>query len=138
MSTYYYKYMPTDYNICILYAKHKQFICFCYARLAYPAFFQPRTSMPATQHPSVFGKCQRANNKLANNFFSVTLSYIRPGTRFDLTCSQVSPTKKRRENMFQCNKITLDVSSQIIICDPSREKGAYPNFTLWLFSRSWA
>ena len=22
-------------------------------------------------------------------------------------------------------------------CDPSREKGAYPNFTLWLFSRSW-
>ena len=32
-----------------------------------------------------------------------------PGTKFDLTCSQFSQTKKGRENsMFQCNKIILE------------------------------
>ena len=31
----------------------------------------------------------------------------------------------------------LQFSSEKFICDPSREKGAYPNFTPWLFSRSW-
>ena len=42
--------MPTGYNICIMYAKHDQFTCFCYARLVYPGFFQPRTLTPVTQH----------------------------------------------------------------------------------------
>ena len=47
-------------------------------------------------------------------FFSISLSYVRPGTRFDLTCSQFGQAKKRRENnMFQCSKITLEVSSQL-------------------------
>jgi len=33
--------MPKDYNICIMYAKHEQFRCFCYAKLAYRGFFNP-------------------------------------------------------------------------------------------------
>ena len=45
--------------------------------------------------------------------FSISLLYVRPGTRFDLTCSQFGRTEKRRENnIFQCNQITLEVSSQ--------------------------
>ena len=48
-------------------------------------------------------------------FASHILSYVRPGTRFDLTCSQFDRTKKRRENnMFHCNKVTLEVPSQLI------------------------
>ena len=47
-------------------------------------------------------------------FFSISLSDVRPGTRFDLTCDPFGRTKKRRENnMFHCNKITLEVSSQL-------------------------
>ena len=37
-------------------------------------------------------------------FFS--LSYIRPGTRFDLTCNQFGQTEKGKQNVFQRNKIT--------------------------------
>ena len=49
------------------------------------------------------------------NIFSMSLSYIWPGTWFDLKCSQFGQTKKRRENsMFQCNKIMLEVSTIII------------------------
>ena len=48
------------------------------------------------------------------SFFSISLSYVRlAGTRFDLTCRQFGLTKKMRENnVFQSNKITLEVSSQ--------------------------
>ena len=37
----------------------------------------------------------------------------------------------------QLQKCTAVYTTWANICDPSREKGAYPNFTLWLFSRSW-
>ena len=41
--------------------------------------------------------------------FSTSMSYVRPGTNFDLTCSQFGQTEKRRgNNMFQCNIITCD------------------------------
>ena len=42
--------------------------------------------------------------KPTNNFFSISLSYVRPGTRFDLACSQCGRTRKS-DSMFQCNKI---------------------------------
>ena len=35
----------------------------CYAKLSYWGFFQPRTSKPMTQHPSVCGKQWCANNE---------------------------------------------------------------------------
>lgn len=45
----------------------------------------------------------------------MSLSYVKSGTRFDLTCGQFGPTMKRRENkMFQFNKITLEVPSQLL------------------------
>ena len=61
--------------------------------------------------------CLGLSNKPANNFFSISLSYVRPGTRFCLTFSQSGRTKtfshtylKKKENdMFQCNKIILGV-----------------------------
>ena len=53
--------------------------------------------------------------KPANNF-SLKACHIRPGTRFDLRGSQFCQTKKRRDNnMFQCNNITLEVSWHYLI-----------------------
>ena len=53
-----------------------------------------------TSHPDTISSLQIF-------FFAMSPSYVRPGTRFDLTCSQFGRTKNRRENnMFQCNKIT--------------------------------
>ena len=41
--------------------------------------------------------------KPLNNFFSISLSYVvRPGTRFDPTCSQFGHTEKRKENTVVC------------------------------------
>ena len=53
--------------------------------------------------------------------FSISLSYVRPGTRFELTiiviiaASLVAQKKRAENNMFQCNKIILEVSSQYLI-----------------------
>ena len=48
--------------------------------------------------------------------FSLSLSYVRPGTRFDPTESQLGRTK-REKNRFQCNEIILKVSSQLFYKD---------------------
>ena len=43
--------------------------------------------------------------KPADNFFSVSLSYVEPGTRFDLTCCQFGQTKmKERTICFSVTK----------------------------------
>jgi len=53
-------------------------------------------------------------HKPANIFFFISLSYVKQGKRVDLTCSPFGWTKKTRENnMFHCDKITLEVFSQL-------------------------
>jgi len=69
-------------------------------------------SCPSSQHnetPDTL--CKQACKK----FFATSLyKYVRLGTSFDLTSSQFGQKKKRKENnMFQHNKITSEVSSQL-------------------------
>jgi len=54
---------------------------------------------------------QKYEDKPSNIFL---ISLVRPGTRFDLTCSHLVGQRQRSGNkMFQCNKIvTLEMTSQ--------------------------